>query len=180
MMDHLDDSTLIDRFNAGDDDAFRLLYERYSPWVHRLAYRLTGSESDALDVLQDTFTYLARRRGSLYLCAKMTTFLYPVVRNQSIAANRKRRRIGAIGLAELPQIAAESDDTDLAPLAAAMDRLPEEHREVVLLRFVQGLSMQDIAEAMDIPAGTVKSRLHHALRKLRDDPATRDYFPESP
>ena len=64
----------------------------------------------------------------------------------------------------------------MGDLALALDGLPEEQREVLLLRFVDGLSLAEVAEAMDIPLGTVKSRLHNALTALRRDPRTREFF----
>ena len=77
-------------------------------------------------------------------------------------------------------IAAKSEATDLSrlELAAVLAILPEEQREVLLMRFVDDMSLQEIAVALDIPIGTVKSRLHNSLRTLRNDHRTKDYFLE--
>jgi RNA polymerase sigma-70 factor (ECF subfamily) len=109
----------------------------------------------------------------------MTTFLYPVVKNLSIAARKKRARMGSTDAAELPDPPApESADpaTERAELSAVLAGLPEMHREVLLMRFVDGMSLQEIAEALDIPEGTVKSRIHNAIATLRDDPRVRRFF----
>ena len=77
-------------------------------------------------------------------------------------------------------IAAKSEATDLSrlELAAVLAILPEEQREVLLMRFVDDMSLQEIAVALDIPIGTVKSRLHNSLHTLRNDHRTQDYFLE--
>src|SRR5688572_4393458 len=90
------DQDLIDALNRGDVRAFDALYHRYRDWVVRLAVRFTGSEEDALDVLQETFAYVFRKFPGFRLTASMTTFLYPVVKNLSIAARRKRTRVAQL------------------------------------------------------------------------------------
>src|SRR5437764_7816207 len=84
------DQQLIAAINAGDAAAFDALYYRYRDRVLRLAARFTGDRADALDVLQETFAYLFRKFPGFVLTAQMTTFLYPVVRNLSLAMRRKR------------------------------------------------------------------------------------------
>jgi RNA polymerase sigma-70 factor (ECF subfamily) len=151
-----------------------------------LAFRTTGDREIALDVLQETFAYLWRKFPGFQLTAKFTTFLFPTVRHLAIAARRKRQRLQsppqvastamsdpASSAADDPSQQAESPRDGLARVMAA---LPDTHREVVLLRFVDDLSLAEIAAAMDIPIGTVKSRLHHALRALREDEATKKYL----
>jgi len=73
-----------------------------------------------------------------------------------------------------PEIAASGNDD----LTTVLSGLSQDHREVLLLRFVDGLSLEEISSAMDIPVGTVKSRLHNALKLLREDPRTRELFGE--
>ena len=172
MTDGGSDDDLIAGINAGDAGAFRVLYFRYRDYVHRLARRFTGHDEDALDVLQETFAYLDRKRPNLTLSAKMTTFLWPVVRNLSLQARRKRRRSLAVGDADLDTLPAAEGPGDDA-LDAVLGRLSPEHRQVVLMRFADDLSLADIAALLGLPLGTVKSRLHHALAILREDPRTR-------
>lgn len=172
------DHELIELANRGDSDAFEALYYRYRDWVYRLAWRFTGNRSDALDVLQETFTYLLRKFPGFELTSTMTTFLYPAIRHTSLAIRRKNRRFTSDDevLGELVAPVPQQTEQSRSELAAVLTALPETQREVLLMRFVDGMSLQEIASALDIPLGTVKSRLHHALRTLRDDRRTRDYF----
>jgi RNA polymerase sigma-70 factor (ECF subfamily) len=175
----LPDDALIAAANHGDEHAMEALYHRYKDWVVRLARRFTANDDDALDVLQETFTYVFRKFPGFRLTAAMTTFLYPVVRNLSLAARRKRTAGG--------RMIRDDDLLDVAPapleptdprheLATVMQTLSPLHREVVLMRFVDGMTLQEIAVALSIPLGTAKSRLHNALAALRTDPRTRQYF----
>ena len=174
------DADLVRALNAGDAAAFDALYYRYRDWVVRLAQRFTGNGEDALDVLQDTFSYFFRKFPGFVLSASMTTFLYPVVKNLSIAARRKRNR-----LAQFPVDHARPDpaappsvdyDRQRRELTAVLAGLPEGQREALLMRFVDGMSLVEIAEALGVPEGTVKSRLHNAVAALRKDERTVKYF----
>ncbi|UCD51567.1 MAG: sigma-70 family RNA polymerase sigma factor [Phycisphaerales bacterium] len=172
------DQELIELANRGDSDAFEALYHRYRDWVYRLAWRFTGNQSDALDVLQETFAYLLGKFPDFELTAAMTTFLYPVVKHTSIAVRRKNQRFASDdeALSELAAPASQETERSRRELADVLAGLPEAQREIMLMRFVDGMSLQEIASALEIPLGTVKSRLHHALRALRDDGRMRDYF----
>jgi RNA polymerase sigma-70 factor (ECF subfamily) len=173
------DVELIAAINGGDAAAFDTLYFRYRDWVAGLAYRFTGDSDAALDVLQETFLYLLRKFPGFRLTANLKTFLYPAVRNLSIAARRKAGRYQATE-AELEQIeraaAPEPAVLSSTDLAIVLAGLPEEQREVLLLRFVDELSLAEIADALQIPLGTVKSRLHNSLAALRQDTRTREFF----
>ncbi len=163
------------RATGGDPDAFETLYRRYRDWVHRLAWRCTGNEQDALDVLQETFIYLLQKLPGLQLTASMTTFLYPVVKHLSL--NLRRRRHPQSDEEILLTIPAPTEPSaPRAELAAALAALSAEQREVVLMRFLDDMSLDEIALALDVATGTIKSRLHRALETLRHDPRTRDYF----
>jgi RNA polymerase sigma-70 factor (ECF subfamily) len=144
-----------------------------------LAFRLTGDSDAALDVMQETFLYFLKKFPGFKLTSQFKTFLYPAVRNLSIAARRKAGRSQATP-GELEQIentaAPEPAGTAEGDLQVVLAKLPEEQREVLLLRFVDGLSLAEVAGAMNIPLGTVKSRLHNALQTLRADERTRNFF----
>ena len=128
-------------------------------------------------MLQETFSYLLRKVPRLRLDGRMTTLLYPVVKNLSIAANRKRRRGRSGGEEALERVPAAQDaQTDVESLRLLMASLPEPQREVLLMRFVDDLQLDEIARALEIPLGTVKSRLHHAIAALRHDPRTKTFF----
>ena len=164
------DLDLVAAINRGDESAFETLYLRYRDWVTSLAFRFTGNHDDALDVLQETFSYVVRKFPGFELTAKMTTFLYPVVRNLSIAARKKRDRSTSAGedLDVFPKEAEAA--TDHSELAEVLSGLSDSHREILLMRFVDDLSQPEIAAALDIPLGTVKSRLHHAIQAVKNSP----------
>lgn len=170
---------LIAAANDGDEAAFVALYERHRVWVVRLAHRLTGNADDAQDVLQETFKYLLGKFPGFELTAAMTTFLYPVVKNLSLGILRQRR-LERVADEELLANLPAGPETDPAggELSAVLAALPATHREVVLMRFVDGMSLEEIGMALEIPIGTVKSRLHNALHQLKADPRTRRYFEE--
>jgi RNA polymerase sigma-70 factor (ECF subfamily) len=173
------DLELIAAINGGDAAAFEALYFRYRDWVTTLAFRFTRDSDLALDVLQETFLYLLKKFPGFVLTAQLKTFLYPAVKNLSIAARRKadRHQSNEAELAALENApAAETAATNRGELMLVLAALPGEQSEVLLLRFVDGLSLAEIAVAMEIPLGTVKSRLHNALATLRDDPRTKEFF----
>jgi RNA polymerase sigma-70 factor (ECF subfamily) len=177
------DHELVEAINAGDVEAFASLYRRHRDWAVSLALRFTGDHALALDVLQEAFLYLLKKFPGFELTSQLRTFLYPAVRHLAIAAHQKagRSQSGGIELAELelPAPAATPDvTTSRDRLAAVLASLSHDHREVLLLRFVDGLSLGEIAEATEVPLGTVKSRLHHALAALRQDSRTRNLFGE--
>jgi RNA polymerase sigma-70 factor (ECF subfamily) len=173
------DLELIAAINGGDAAAFEVLYLRYRDWVVGLACRFTGDSDAALDVLQETFLYFLKKFPGFRLTANLKTFLYPAVRNLSIAARRKAARYQSSEpeLAQIEQTASpEVVSAPKSELEAALSSLPEEQREVLRLRFVDNLKLSEIADAAEIPLGTVKSRLHNALQALRADPRTRLFF----
>ncbi len=193
------DGELVDAINTGDEGAFEALYYRYRDWVHSLATRFTHDHDLALDVMQETFAYVLRKCPSLKLTAEMKTFLYPVIKHTAIALRTKSLRFasddealanldapprGATG--SLPASADPRGDpqgdpwaeSPRAELASALRLLPAGQRETLLMRFVDDMKLQEIADALSIPLGTVKSRLHHALKTLREHEHTRRYFDE--
>jgi RNA polymerase sigma-70 factor (ECF subfamily) len=167
------DEALIAAVNHGDTAAFEALYYRYRDWVLHMAFRFTADRDLALDVLQETFVYFSRKFPGFRLTAKLTSFLYPAVRNYSIAARRKRERfVPDEMIAEVPAPVSPN----AADLREVLAQLPEAQREVLLLRFVDGMSMEEIAAAARIPVGTVKSRLHYAVKSLRENESTKKLF----
>lgn len=161
------DEALIERANRGDDDAFEALYRRHRDWVIALAYRMTGNREDALDVLQDAFAYFFAKFPGFALTAQLKTFLYPAVKH--LCLSRIRRRVVTVDIADLAErLPAGADPgAGLSDLRGLLAALPEPQREVVLMRFVDDMSLQQIADALGVPLGTVKSRLHNAIDQLR-------------
>ena len=174
------DLELVRAINGGDLTAFDALYYRYRDWVVRLARRFTGHDEDALDVLQEAFGYVFRKFPGFSLTASMTTFLYPVVKNLSIAARKKRTRQAQLpeesGAFDVPARTGVDAEAGREELETVLASLPEGQRDVLLMRFVDGMSLAEIGEALGIPEGTVKSRLHNALATLRRDERTARYF----
>jgi RNA polymerase sigma-70 factor, ECF subfamily len=181
--DRRSDADLVDACNRGSAEeaaeAFEALYRRHRDFVLRVARRFTRDRELALDVLQETFAYLLQKfppAGSgLKLTAKLQTFLYPVAKNSAITALRKSDRYAHATDEQLAEIPAESSPQD-APIDAAIATLSAERREVLTLRFVDDLSLAEIAAALEIPLGTVKSRLHLAIQELREDERIKDLF----
>ncbi len=173
------DTQLIAALNAGEAEAFEVLYFRHRDWVVNLAHRFTGSEDLALDVMQETFLYFVRKFPGFRLTANLKTFLYPAVKNLAIAARRKAARVQSTEVEQqvIEQTPApESLAIANTDLAVALANLSPEHREVLMLRFVDDLPLAEIAEAAEVPLGTVKSRLHNALESLRQDKRAREFF----
>jgi RNA polymerase sigma-70 factor (ECF subfamily) len=174
------DEELIELANKGYAEGFEGIYYRYRDWTYRLAFRFTGEHESALDVLQETFIYLLGKFPGFKLTAKMTTFLYPVVRHLSILTVRRTR--SSVCIDDMPDVFSTSAEQELSEqqrdLAEVFKALPEKQRETVLMRFVDGMELKEIATALGIPLGTVKSRLGNALRTLRQNPGTKTYFLE--
>lgn len=164
------DQTLIGLMNAGDESAFQTLYYRHRDWMFRMAYRITTNEQLAQDVLQDAFCYFLGKFPNFELRCELRTFLYPVVKNTSLNLLKKSRRMigGDEGNSYLAEIhAPETNLKNFQDFTAMIAHLSEDHREILFLRFVDRLTMPEIAKLVGIPEGTAKSRLHHALAALR-------------
>jgi RNA polymerase sigma-70 factor (ECF subfamily) len=163
----LDDRELAARANQGDSGAFEALYRRHRDWVVSVAWRLSGNREDALDVLQETFAHLFGRFPGFTLTSTMRAYLYPVVKHLCISAARKRRNVVPINGSGVEPAAPEPAHDWTPEFEARIASLPEGHREVLRLRFVLELRLEEIAGALDLPLGTVKSRLHNALKSLQ-------------
>jgi RNA polymerase sigma-70 factor (ECF subfamily) len=167
--DHADDLELVRLANEGSADAMRALYERHKQFVYAVAMQVTKNKEDAADVVQEVFAYLFGRFPGFALTAPMRGYLYPVTKNKSISLLRKRKKV--VPLDMNPEFAdaligstEQRHGQDYATLLAA---LSPTHQEVVALRFGQDMRVPEIAKALDLPLGTVKSRLHNALKGLK-------------
>ena len=176
QFDARSDPQLIAAVNAGDPAAFEVLYFRHRDWVAQLALRFTGSEDLALDVMQETFVYFLKKFPGFQLTANLKTFLYPAVKHLSIGARRKAARYQSTEAEQHSLAEAPTCDPPPDELSAVLANLSADHREVLLLRFADGLSLAEVSAAINIPLGTVKSRLHNALEILRQDPRTKEFF----
>ncbi len=177
------DEALVRTCNEGQPKAataaFEALYLRHKDYVLRVALRFVPDFDTALDIVQTTFVQLLQTfppaGNGLELNARLTTLLYPIARNAAISALRKAGRFPTAGDTlpdDLPAPPARHDD-ELAKLLAT---LPTGQREAIALRFVDGLTLAEIAQALGIPQGTVKSRLHLGIATLRSSPLLKDFF----
>lgn len=173
------DQDLVNAAAAGDVAAFEVLYTRHRDFVYRIALRHAREHEAALDASQEVFAYLLRKLPTLRLTGKLSTFLYPVAKNTALAARvRAQRRLTlAQSVAEEARVH-DSVPPERARLLAAVDALPDPQREVLLMRIVDEMSVEEVAAALGVPEGTVKSRLHHALGALRGDEGLRKWFEE--
>jgi RNA polymerase sigma-70 factor (ECF subfamily) len=168
-MEQPTDQELIAAANHGDADALETLYFRYRDWVLAVAFRVCLDREDALDVVQEVFIYFFGKFPGFKLRCQLKTFLYPVTRHRAL--DRIRKRVDTVSdvtsLRDLPAPPWRDAAAERQSLSEQVGHLPSEQREVVLLRFADGLSLAEIGQALDIPVGTVKSRLHNALATLR-------------
>lgn len=168
------DRELVARCRQGDDGAFRDLVDRYSRMVLALATRLVRDPQRAEDVAQETF--LRVHRGLPYFRgdAKLSTWIYRIVSNVAFEA-RRRVEAGEVPFDEATaprgayggQDRAFSDMELRDRLDKAMARLPEHYRVLVHGHYVKGVKYEELAEAFDLPVGTVKTHLFRAKRLLR-------------
>ena len=177
--DRLSDPELVELCNDGSRSeavkAFETLYQRHRDYVTRVSLRFCYDREIAADVLQETFIYLLEKfpptGKGLVLSAQLRSLLYPVARNLTLSAIRRRRRDDPTTGVEPDRLPdPRSVNPQYENLARMVANLSPRHREVILLRFVDDMRLKEIAEALDIPAGTVKSRLHNAIRELRNVP----------
>ena len=170
MLAELEERALVARGNRGEAAALETLYREYRHWVLGLAHRFTGNEADALDVMQDTFIWFFGRFPGFKLRSSLRSFLYPVVKHNSLTLVRRRRRLIVDGEVEIGLAFPDETGGDFERLLAG---LSAEHRDVAALRFGLDFKLEEIAAALEIPVGTVKSRLHNALKAL-DERRRRD------
>jgi len=168
------DAQLVLAVRGGDRAAADRLLQRYLRACRAVALAVTGSEDDADDVCQDGFITAIARIGECRDPARFGGWLLQIVRNRArnqlrARAVRETRAIReeANGNTADPAAAAERTELRLR-LNAALQALSAQQREVVLLHDLEGWTHREIAERLELPAGTVRSHLHYARRKLRD------------
>jgi RNA polymerase sigma-70 factor (ECF subfamily) len=178
----MDDQAVIARVQAGDRDSFRMLVDRYSQSVFRLAWRMTGNEQDAEEVVQESFLRAYRQIGKYESRASFGTWVYRIASNYALDMMRARRRMGR-HTAPLPE-----DHTDLmerlpteAPgadrlvfsgqvgkrIEEAMAELSEQERTAFVLRHYEGQSIEEIGQALSLNANATKNSIFRAVQKLR-------------
>lgn len=182
------DEALAARAAAGEHSAFEELVARYQDRVYRLAYRLTGNDEDAFDIVQQTLLQMLRHLSSFRGEARFGTWLYRICTNASLMHIRARRRRSEESLeAYLPQfdgtgthrqtpeelvVAARIEDLIdrqrlVAHVQKAIARLPEHYRVPFVLRDLEELSTADVAQILEIQPAAVRQRVHRARMMLR-------------
>ena len=173
-----DEAEVVRAAQAGDEAAFREIVRRYQRAVYRVAYGLTRNPSDADDLAQETFVRAYRALTRFRVGEPLYPWLSKITMNLAYSLFRRRRRRPETALDPLLEAGRQwaGDDDPVAEverrerdqhLAAAFAELSEEHRAVLVLRVVEGLSYEDMARALSIPPGTVMSRLSRARADLK-------------
>jgi RNA polymerase sigma-70 factor (ECF subfamily) len=162
---------MIDRARNGDRDAFELIVRARKDAVYRLCFAILGDEADAGDAAQEAFVAAWRQLRALREPERFDAWLQRVVVNaarQAIRANRRRRtrEIPASTVVALEERTAPSPRDDAAVLNAALATLPVDQRSMLVLHHLEGRSLAELAEILDIPVGTAKSRLFAARTAL--------------
>ena len=164
---------LVARLRSGDGEAGRVLSDLYHPPLMRFSFRYLGSQDEAEDVVQEVFL---RVLGSDVEPANFRAWIYKIARNRCLDVIRSRgRRIDDQEMPEASRINADLTGCltrlvrreQRAHLRLALAELPENHREVLHLRYVEDLSRMDIAQVLDLDEAVVKSRLYEGMVKLR-------------
>ncbi len=163
------DNQLVTLANRGDQAAMETIYFRHREYVFSLAFRFVENREDAADVLQEVFSYFFKKFPGFELKSKLTTFLYPVVKNKSIDLIRKRRKVVSLDGEYTGAIPDKSFNAaaEKVKLAEWLEGLPDGERELLFMRFYDGFKLAEIADILKIPLGTLKSRLHRTLSRLQ-------------
>ena len=166
------DQELLSAYARGDQSALAALYHRHKLFCYRIAARHASDDSLAIDLVQDAFIYLTQNARKITLKGKLTTLLYPVILNSVRARIRKNHglKFGEQPETAEPDLLIRPAATMDPALGAAIQGLSQQFQEVLLMRIVDEMSVQEVSQALAIPEGTVKSRLHTALAALRDNP----------
>lgn len=180
----VEDADLISRVRRGDVEAFNLLVSRWEKRVFNYLHRLTGSQEDAMDLSQEAFLKAYQNIRKLDDPARFGPWLYRIAHNEAHSLFRRRRPETALEDAPLERKAAPGFSMDLSlAVTAALDRLSPDQREAVVLKVYEGFKFDEIAEVLECPVSTVKSRLYTALDLLKAELApvsTRGKLNESP
>jgi RNA polymerase sigma-70 factor (ECF subfamily) len=167
-----DDAALLVKVVEGDHDAFTTLMHRHEDRVFAVCLRIMGNRSSALDATQETFLTLYRKAKQYRATAAVGTWLYRIAVNTCYDLLRKEKRRPSEAMPSyLDPADAHAEDRytsiELRPsVEAALATLTADFRAVIVLSDVEGMSLPEVAEALDVPLGTVKSRLFRARRQL--------------
>lgn len=182
MSHQFTDEELIAQFQAGNEDAYLEIVERFKDRLFAFIYRFVGDEDLAEDLVQDTLIKVYTHRHAYREIARFSTWIYTIAGNLARTELRKRKRratfsMSALGLGEREYELPSEDFTPSKTLEGkqtekhiriALAKLPLHFRTVIILRDVQELSYEEISKIMKIPLGTVKSRVNRARLRLQE------------
>ena len=174
-----DMKTLIQKAARGDELAFEKLVKEHQNLVYNAALRMCGNREDALDISQEAFIKAWRALGKFRYESSFSTWIYRITVNTAKDYLKKENsEVQTIELSEIGDLSAGESPDEVTinndrvyMLKNAMDKLSLEHREIIILKDIEGFSYDEISEILHIEAGTVKSRINRArsaLRKLLD------------
>jgi RNA polymerase sigma-70 factor (ECF subfamily) len=176
MSTELSDAHLVERLRTNDFDALGSLFDRYYPQVYRTASAITRDSAVAEDIAQDCFLKLHQYAHRIDTSLPLAPWLYRVTVNLSYTwiSRRQKRRISLEALVDqlmtpswyAPDHMAEQGETQ-QQVRRAISELPFNQRVVIVLHYLSGLSLEEIADILDCPVGTIKSRLYYARENLR-------------
>jgi len=175
----LDDAAAVAKARDGDQDAFRVLVDRHSRSIYRLAYRMTGRAEDAEDVVQEAFVRAYRQLGRFESRSNFATWLYRITFNCSVDYMRARpHRETPEAHDKLEQMSGQSQGPSTHDLAyageigervqEALGTLSPQERAAFLMRHYQGCSIEEICAALDLRTNAAKHSIFRAVKKMRD------------
>lgn len=183
--DTADDQALVQRVQTGDVRAFEPLILRYQDRIHNACWRMCGNVEDARDLTQEAFLKALRSINSFQGASGFYTWLFRIAMNLTLT-HRKRARLRLVGSLDQPDDSGATvadriedrrspspsenamKDEARSAVARALENIDPHHRAVIVLRDMEGFDYQRIAEILDVPVGTIKSRVHRARVALRD------------
>lgn len=170
----MSDAQLIQAYCNGDSGAFGLLVERWQHRIHRVAYRYFNSHDEAMEITQKTFIKVYKKLDTLNDCERFAAWIYRIAHNLCLDETKRAGRRRASSLDAVPdRAAAATADGTLKQkeweklLQLALQQLPDEQRMVIIMKEYEELKFREIADILELPESTVKSRLYYGLRTLR-------------
>lgn len=163
----VEDADLIERTRKGDVESFNILVSRWEKRVYNYLLRILSNREDALDLSQDVFLKAYQNIRKLEDTTRFGPWLFRIAHNEAYSLFRKRKPEDELTGVERPHDSAYPVELRLAA-SAALDKLSPEQREAVVLKIYQGFKFEEMAQVLDCPVSTVKSRLYTALELLKD------------
>ncbi|WP_340084828.1 RNA polymerase sigma factor [Siminovitchia sp. FSL H7-0308] len=157
------------RLEDGRVETIESIYQVYRDPLYRFVYRYSGDQQLSIDIVQDIFEKLIKKQQYSPEKGRFKTYLFQIAYNTMITKLKRRQKLRTL----LPFLASERPTAisieEKMSVQKAVQRLPEEQRAVILLTYYHDLSQKEIATILEVPVGTVKSRIHHAIKKLKEE-----------